>query len=191
LVARRTLDFTPAEVAAVRAAAALLDTPRTLKQLVNVYRVMRATAAPRVLERLENESAYVVVLLAITYGHPLAAPDLFALVDRSGPGSNLRTLLQNPHASASAAADRSAETDALPPVPPAHLADVYIRVLATLDSMGQAAPLDLDVYRYWLARVARYSFRHRKLTTPGPTRRPQAEARRRPDDTTRPAGTPQ
>jgi hypothetical protein len=56
----------------------------------------------------------------------------------------------------------------------AHVDELHHRILATLRAMGDGAPEDLAALRYWLPRVARYSFRHRKLAgRPAPRRQPE------------------
>lgn len=173
IVDQRTLEYSEAEIAAVRAASALLDTPRALKRLINVYRVLRATADPASQDRLEAECAYVILLLAVTYGRPIAAPNLFALVNNpASTNTPLPQLLtQHLHTAAVPTATPTtpdAAEDAIPSAPPIHIAELYQEVLDLLVVMGPAAPTDPTTLRYWLPIVARYSFRHHRLTATSP-----------------------
>jgi hypothetical protein len=150
-VAQRALDFTAEEAAAVRHVAGLLETPRSLKQLVNVYRVLRAVADAESRRHLDDEAAYVILLLAISCGHHPAAPKLLRLIGASpSDGADLRGMLE--HWSDDTG---TATNGAHPP----SLADLCGRVRAVLDTMAERAPVDLETCRFWLPRVCRYSFR--------------------------------
>jgi len=154
-VAERVLDFTAVEAAAVRDVAGLLETPRSLKQLVNVYRVFRAVADAEARPHLDGEAAYVILLLAISCGHHPAAPILLRLIGSSpSDGADLRDMLEH------WGGDTGMSTNGGHPTP---LVDLCGRVRAVLGVMAERAPLDLARCRFWLPRVCRYSFRHRDL----------------------------
>lgn len=175
LIEQRTLEYSPREIAAVRAASTLVDTPRTLKRLINVYRVLRATADPAAQLRVETDCAYIILLLAIANGRPIAAPNLFALINHATPRTTqLPKLLKHHLHNTTPDNTPDQPDDALPPPPPAHLAELYQETLDLLDTMGPDAPTNLATYQYWLPIAARYSFRHHRLTSTPPPSTSQA-----------------
>lgn len=148
----RPLDFSAGEIAMVTALGPILATPRTLKRLVNVYRVVRATVAAEDEQRLSDEYGYVLVLLAVALGQPLAAPWLFGVVADSRKDDLVAAL--------GAAGPPKPSADTLPDPS----GDAVSRLRRDVGKVLADSPVPVDdmaTYRYWLPVVGRYSFRRR------------------------------
>lgn len=149
----------------VAALAPLLGTPRTVKRLANVYRVLRARIPTAELDGYLQRSEYgaVLLLLAVVLGRPLAAPAVFErLQGAAARESDVRAAL-SPAASTPSTPDREARGSTPPAVAPDSLpiADVE-RTLADLVAV-ELVCTDPLVYERWLPEVAAYSFRYREL----------------------------
>lgn len=154
----RPLDFSAEERAMVTALGPILQTPRTLKRLVNVYRVVRATVAEADEQRLADEYGYVLLLLAVALGQPLAAPWLFGV----GADSRKDDLI----AALEAAGPPTPSADTLPG--PSKDAVGQLRRDVGKVVADSPSPIDdIATYRYWLPVVGRYSFRRPALREVG------------------------
>lgn len=145
--------------------APLLGTPRTVKRLANVYRVLRARIPAAELDGYLQRGEYgaVLLLLAVVLGRPLAAPAVFERLQRAAAlGADVRAAL-SPAGSARPTSDGDAAGSTRPEVAPDSLpiADVE-RTLADLGDV-ELACADPRSYARWLPEVARYSFRYREL----------------------------
>ena len=149
------LKLTPAETASLPKIAPLLPTPRAVKKLVNLYRLIRISIDPTDLPTFLNTRAYppVLALLAVVIGHPSHAQAILRAI-LSATEDDIQTLLTAP-----AAAD----------VPPfeweaAHPTRTQLaHVVKTLDEPGTEQQHPIDAYRESCRTVARFSFHTRRL----------------------------
>jgi hypothetical protein len=67
--------------------APLLPTPRLAKRLVNAYRLVKAMKDPDALDDYDRSERHraTLVMLAILFGHPAIAPDLFRSLHEAAP----------------------------------------------------------------------------------------------------------
>jgi hypothetical protein len=138
----------PDERDAIVAAGGLVSTPRSAKRLVNSYRLLRAGLHRTDLDRLTGsrvEYPAVIVLLALLVGFPAqAARVLEVLLSRGQPLAESFPELVKECATAHTDVDRSRDP-------------ITARMTAAMQAVG--APSDLEPYRHWASRVARFSFR--------------------------------
>jgi KAP family P-loop domain len=178
------LVLEPREIAFIKMLGGLIDTPRSAKRLVNVYRLLRASLDPPNLERLQGADAgpgeypVALVLLAILIGFPEQASDMFEGIIETTDQSwwaFVESIRPVP------AGDPNPDGGRADPVPgdadPAFRnglrsdmdeteAEAWERLhtsLSRLGSGGPPIPDDMRLYRRWALPVGRYSFQTGRL----------------------------
>ncbi len=174
---QRKIDLTPStlnvsewELKLIRELSCLISTPRATKRLANVYRLIRAGRPENKLslligtEKKAGDYQAVLVLLGILIGYPEQAPDLLCglfttttetfrqfveedLVARRRWSAGKAHRYENNLCSEMSEYE-SGRWDALRET-----------LLALLDKLDRKYQMDLQSYRNWTPRVARYSFR--------------------------------
>jgi hypothetical protein len=152
----RALVLEEWEVESLEELGELIDTPRSAKRLVNIYRLVRASVSDEKYasflgtREAPGEFRAVMVLLGILVGFPEMADRVFvAMMSYAETWVRFVTQLD-------------------PPSPGANLTQVapdekagFSRLAAGLDKAGVRLRLgdDFSVFREWIPEVARYSFR--------------------------------
>jgi hypothetical protein len=91
----RDLVVTDAEIACLRDLAPWFETPRAVKRLTNVYRLIRVSVGE---DRLLADAAYrrVLVLLGLAIAYPAAAGEVFSRLDSDEPIAQVLHRLPEP-----------------------------------------------------------------------------------------------
>lgn len=151
------LRFTAAEKALIEALTlqlrAVLDTPRAVKRLVNLYRLVRAGIPPGevgefVDPRGGGDYRAVLILLAVAVATPVQARTLISALQKNRDDTEFSALLER------MAAD----------CPVAERA-IWERLLTIL-RQEDPEPSNLGTYRRWAGTIARFSFETWDLTAP-------------------------
>jgi hypothetical protein len=143
-----TLKLTLAEREFIEQLVLLLSTPRSVKALVNVYRVLRArleTPAPDepTMEQflVKREYCVVLLLLAMQIGEPLLAQEMASDLTATGEAGGLVKLDEYIKNVVGKRADWQKSA----------------KLIAQLQG-NKLLPADLQLYRDWWPRVRRFSF---------------------------------